>query len=173
MRKVYVRSVIVAAIAIGISACSPSNSKEVDMGVKLPNTEQDKQAILSIVEEMSKSMSAEQSTKHWADDALWFDVPPFASKGLVPARKQFDTEFAKVSSFVVEIVSADTFINGDMAVVCTVQKWNVTKKDGTQLPPMLIRLTDCFERRGGHWKVIHEHSSVPVAPGWDGKIARE
>ena len=28
--------------------------------------------------------------KHWAKDALWFDIPPFASRGIPPAIKMFD-----------------------------------------------------------------------------------
>ena len=41
----------------------------------------DRQAILSIVNEMATSMTGAQSTRHWAPNALWFDIPAFASKG--------------------------------------------------------------------------------------------
>jgi len=47
----------------------------------MTNTEQDREAIVSIVKEMSESMTGAQSTKHWAKDALWFDTPAFASRG--------------------------------------------------------------------------------------------
>jgi hypothetical protein len=53
-----------------------------------PNPQDDRKVLLAIVEEMSKSMTGAQSTKHWANDALWFDVPPFASKGVEPARRE-------------------------------------------------------------------------------------
>ena len=140
------------------------------MEARSPSTEQDKKVLLSIVEEMSKSMTGVQSTKHWASDALWFDVAPFASKGVGPARAQFDKEFGKLASFVVEISESETFIHGDMGVVCSVQRWNIVPKDGSAPSHLLIRQTDCFERRQGQWRIIHEHSSVPAFQGWDGKI---
>jgi hypothetical protein len=31
-------------------------------------------------------------------------------------------------------------------------------------------ITDCFERRNGEWKLIHQHASVPFGGGWDSKI---
>ena len=37
----------------------------------------DKEALISIVREMTESMTGAQSTRHWAEDALWFDIPPF------------------------------------------------------------------------------------------------
>jgi hypothetical protein len=46
----------------------------------------DEKALTDIVKEMATSMTAEQSTRHWADDALWFDIPAFASRGLEPAK---------------------------------------------------------------------------------------
>lgn len=49
--------------------------------------EEDKEIIISIVKEMTESFTGERSTKHWGDDALWFDIPPFASKGIKPAVK--------------------------------------------------------------------------------------
>ena len=140
------------------------------MRTALSGFEQDEEALLSILKEMCTSMTGAQSTKQWASDAIWFDVAPFASKGIEAALKQFNSAFGQLSSFVIDILRTDTFINGDMGILCSVQKWNIVTKDGTHVPPMLVRQTNCFERREGEWKVIHEHSSVPGSQGWDGKI---
>jgi ketosteroid isomerase-like protein len=35
---------------------------------------------------------------------------------------------------------------------------------------LVVRETDCFERRNGEWKLIHQHASVPAGGEWDGKI---
>jgi ketosteroid isomerase-like protein len=35
---------------------------------------------------------------------------------------------------------------------------------------LLVRETDCFERREGEWQLIHQHASVPSGGDWDGKI---
>jgi len=55
--------------------------------------DKDREAIIAIVKEMAESMTGAQSTRHWAVDALWFDIPPFASKGVQPALDMFDRVF--------------------------------------------------------------------------------
>ena len=42
------------------------------------NTAKDEKTLIAIVKEMAESMTGAQSTRHWAEDALWFDIPPFA-----------------------------------------------------------------------------------------------
>ena len=35
---------------------------------------------------------------------------------------------------------------------------------------LLVRETDCFEKRDGEWKLIHQHASLPAGGEWNGKI---
>lgn len=136
------------------------------------SVKRDKEILLSIVKEMTQSMTGAQSTRHWAEDALWFDIPAFASRGVQPALKFFDRVFSNFRSCEVEILEADTVMNGNMGIVCTVQKVNVVMKGGdTKL--LLVRETDCFEKREGGWKLIHQHASVPSGGEWDGKIVTD
>ena len=129
----------------------------------------DKQAILSIVNEMATSMTGAQSTRHWAPDALWFDIPAFASKGIEPARKMFDGVFGNFTACKVDIVETDVMLNGDIGIVCTVQRTNIEFKNG-DTRTVLSRVTDCFEKRDNEWQLIHEHASVPAGGDWDGKF---
>jgi ketosteroid isomerase-like protein len=142
------------------------------MEVKYPlveNVTNDKEILISIVEEMAESMTGAQSTRHWAEDVLWFDIPAFASKGVQPALKMFDSVFSLFKSCKAEILEMDIFTNGNMGIVCTVQKINiVTKKDDAKT--ILIRQTDCFEKRNNVWQLFHQHASVPSGGQWDGKI---
>lgn len=46
----------------------------------MTTAERDKEAIIAIVHEMADPMTGAQSTRHWAEDVLWFDIPPFASR---------------------------------------------------------------------------------------------
>lgn len=140
---------------------------------QISEIDDNKKIMLAIVDEISKSMTGAQSTRHWADNAVWFDIPPFASKGIKPAVKVFDEAFGQLNSIRVEFLETETFINGDMGVVCTIQRWQIELKDGSTPPPVLVRQTNCFERQNGEWKVIHEHSSIPSSPGWDGKFVTE
>lgn len=129
----------------------------------------DQEILISIVKEMSESMTGAQSTRHWAEDALWFDIPPFASKGVKPALEMFDRVFGTFQSCTVEILETETVVNGDMGIVCTVQAVKVVLKSGDS-KTMLVRETDCFERRDGKWLLIHQHASIPAGGKWDGKI---
>lgn len=131
---------------------------------------EDKEILLAIIDEIAKSMTGEQSTRHWAANAVWFDIPAFASIGVEPAKKLFDEVFGQLKSNKVEIIETKTFINGDMGVVCSIQKWSMEMQNGEKPTPLLVRQTNCFERQNGQWKVIHEHSSVPSTSGWDGKF---
>ena len=129
----------------------------------------DKDTLVTIVKEMAASMSGAQSTRHWADDALWFDIPPFASRGIQPALKFFDKVFGGFQSCKVDLLETDVRVNGDMGIVCTVQSVNVVLKSG-DTKHLVVRETDCFERHDGDWKLIHQHASVPAGGEWDGKI---
>lgn len=133
------------------------------------NTDKDKKTIISIVKEMAESMTAQQSTKHWSEDVLWFDIPPFASRGVQPARKFFDKVFSNFKSLKVEILETFIFLNGNMGIVCTVQQVNVVLKSGDK-KSLFVRETDCFEKRRNEWQLIHQHASVPSGGAWDGKI---
>ncbi|MDR0868766.1 MAG: nuclear transport factor 2 family protein [Planctomycetota bacterium] len=133
----------------------------------------DKEVIIAIINEMAESMTGAQSTKHWTEDTIWFDIPAFAAKGIKPASQFFDKAFSGLKSFKIDILSMETVINGDMAFVFMVQRFNTVSKDGTVNKPFLVRQTDCFEKRSGEWKVIHEHTSMPKGAEWDGKIVTE
>jgi ketosteroid isomerase-like protein len=135
--------------------------------------EKDREAIVAIIKEMAESMTGAQSTKHWAEDTIWFDIPAFASKGIKPASQFFDKAFSGLKSFKIDILEMETIINGNMAFVFMVQRFNVVSKDGTINTPFVVRQTDCFEKRNGEWKVVHEHTSVPKGTEWDGKIVTE
>ena len=130
----------------------------------------DEAALIEIVKEMSESMTGEQSTRHWAEDALWFDIPPFASRGLKPAVAMFNKVFGGFRSCDVDILKTDVILNGDMGVVCTIQRVSVVLKNGAS-KVLLVRETDCFERRDDKWQLFHQHASVPSGGEWDGTIA--
>ena len=133
------------------------------------SAEKDQAVLVSIVREMSESMTGAQSTRHWAKDALWFDIPPFASRGVQPALKFFDKVFGSFESCKVDILETDTVVNGSMGIVCTIQRVHVVLKNGgTKV--LLVRETDCFEKRDNEWQLIHQHASVPAGGEWDGKI---
>jgi ketosteroid isomerase-like protein len=69
----------------------------------------------------------------------------------------------------VDILEMDIVVNGSMGLVCTIQGVNVVLKTG-DAKRLVVRETDCFEKRYGEWKLIHQHASVPSGGEWDGKV---
>jgi ketosteroid isomerase-like protein len=130
----------------------------------------DREFLLSVVREMTKSMTGKQSTKHWAKDALWYDIPPFASRGIEPAIKMFDTVFNSFKSCNVSILETDVIMSETMGVVCTIQKIDVVFKDSSNRI-IMVRETDVFKKDdNGRWILVHQHASTPSGGDWDGKI---
>jgi ketosteroid isomerase-like protein len=132
----------------------------------------DKETLIAIVKEMTESFSGTESTKNWSDDALWFDIPPFASKGITPAQQMFDKVFAGMKSCKIAIKETEITLSAEIGVVCTVQEVTIVFKDGKQ-KTMFVRETDCFKKSGDTWKLFHQHASVPAGEEWDGKIMTE
>jgi ketosteroid isomerase-like protein len=53
--------------------------------------------------------------------------------------------------------------------VCTIHRVNVVLKNGGP-KRLMVRETDCFQKRDKKWQLIHQHASVPAGGEWDGKI---
>ena len=56
-----------------------------------------------------------------------------------------------------------------LPIFAGLQRVNVVLKTG-DAKRLVVRETDCFERRNGEWKLIHQHASVPSGGDWDGKV---
>lgn len=128
----------------------------------------DKQIIEEIIQNIAASFSGAQSTRDWTKETIWYDAAPYASVGAEKARKVFDEAFGNLKSCDVTILDMRTRVNGDAALVCSVQKWDTVNGDGSVNPPFMMRQTDYLEKQNGTWKVLHEHTSM--AQGWDGTI---
>jgi ketosteroid isomerase-like protein len=139
----------------------PANKKQ--------TLEKDKADLISIVKEMTESTTGAQSTKHWSEDALWFDIPPFASKGIAPAIKMFDNVFKNFKSIKIDILETEVILSDNMGVVCTIQKVAIIFQNDIG-KTLLVRETDCFKKINDNWVLVHQHASVPSGGEWDGKI---
>ena len=79
----------------------------------------------------------------------------------------FDRVFGGFKSCDIDILEEDVKINGDIGIVCTIQKAKIVLKNG-ETKRAWVRQTDCFERRDGEWKLFH--ASSPAGGDCDGKI---
>ncbi|MBP3709678.1 MAG: hypothetical protein J6I73_04670 [Treponema sp.] len=82
----------------------------------------DKECVESIIKDSAKSFSGEQSTKHWTNKTIWFDAAPYACIGKENAKHVFDEAFGNLQTCTVKIIDMRTFINGNSALVCSVQR---------------------------------------------------
>lgn len=81
----------------------------------------------------------------------------------------FDRVFSGFASCNVEFLEMEATVNGNMGIVCTVQKVHIVLKSG-ETRQVVARQTDCFEKRENEWQLIHQHASVPSGGAWDGTI---
>jgi ketosteroid isomerase-like protein len=95
--------------------------------------------------------------------------PALCLAGYSACIEVFDRVFGSFQSCKVDILETDVVVNGNMGLVCTIQRVSVVLKTG-DAKRLAVRETDCFERRNGEWKLIHQHASVPSGGDWDGKV---
>jgi len=131
--------------------------------------QRDSDRLISIVKAMTESSTGEQATKHWAKDALWFDIPAFASRGIVPAAKMFDSVFKNFKSCEIDILETEVIMSSNMGIVCTIQKVEIVFHNDIN-KALFVRQTDCFKQLNDTWMLVHQHASVPSGGEWDGKI---
>ena len=66
-----------------------------------------------------------------------------------------------------------TTITNDLACLTARAVFAALAPDGTELRSMQNRLTWVLQPDGNSWKIIHEHTSVPLGPDLKGLLARE
>ncbi|MBL7649626.1 MAG: nuclear transport factor 2 family protein [Candidatus Hydrogenedentes bacterium] len=102
---------------------------------------------------------------HYADDLVHFDaIPPFQSRGASGLRDgwesclpHFPDRFGMASDQLA-IFGAD-----DSAAAHWIWRFTDLPEDHPALTTCL-RATAILKRRGGEWKIVHEHCSVPFDP---------
>ena len=54
-------------------------------------------------------------------------------------------------------------VSGDLAYAHWIQRFTGPEKDHPA-QQMWLRITGCYKRSGGTWRIVHEHVSVPFDP---------
>ena len=123
----------------------------------------DQIAIRSILGDGTNAMFgkvADLALQAFSDDAVTYDLaPPLWSVGVDKARLQawFDSWDGPIGWAMGELV---VDVGGDLAVARGLGHMVGTKKSGENVD-LWTRVTMCFERRAGKWKIVHRHASVP------------
>jgi ketosteroid isomerase-like protein len=126
-------------------------------------TEEVRRIILAAMANWS-ALDADANAAYYtaADDAVFFDFSPMQYLGW----ESYKNEIKQVSEAIREF---QITLNDDLIVHCAGKiawasatwKMDFHYKDGTKRH-LEGRLTEILEKRGGHWKIVHEHASVPT-----------
>ena len=98
---------------------------------------------------------------NYANDAVIFNVkPPFQIAGRSDWEQVWRTSLAHFpASFAMETKDLEVQLSGDLAVVHYLYRFS-----GLPGKQSWIRITGVYQRTGSHWRIVHEHHSVPFDP---------
>ncbi|MGA3226898.1 MAG: nuclear transport factor 2 family protein [Acidobacteriaceae bacterium] len=121
--------------------------------------------IRQLVEHRSQAIRSrdfERSTSMMAADYLLFDVvDPLQSKGASAARNRAREWFATFQGPIgYEIHDLKINAGNEVGFSHGLNHVSATKLDGNPLD-MWWRVTVCYRKIDGRWKIAHEHNSVP------------
>jgi ketosteroid isomerase-like protein len=125
---------------------------------------QQEAAILDIIAAMALARynkdAAAIAAPYAPDAAIDNLAPPLTHRGINIAKTQawLDTWDGPIT---IEPRDFKVAVAGDLAVAHGYMRMQGTKIDPPAKPDFWMRETLVFERRGGTWTIVHEHTSVP------------
>ena len=117
------------------------------------------EAVLDAVRDGHRRKDAASIGAQFADDAVFYDLaPPLAHGPDVDGLAQWLAGWK--GPVEIEERNLKITVSGDLAVCHGLQHVSATTREGERAE-WWHRLTLCLARRGGDWKIVHEHTSVP------------
>lgn len=96
----------------------------------------------------------------YADDAVIYDLaPPLGRRGI---NRGGIAEWLATWDGPIRFdgKEVELHVDGDIAYMTALNQMRGTKSDGQEVD-LWFRTTMCFRRKGGAWRITHDHSSVP------------
>lgn len=125
---------------------------------------QDEADILAVIDALLKAnhdKDAAAFAAPFAPDAAVFNLaPPLVHHGIDLREKQawLDSWATPVD---IESRHLNVTVSGDLAICHGFLHLSGTKKGPEGQVSFWMRETLCLERKGGGWRIVHEHASVP------------
>jgi len=132
------------------------------------NSAQDQAQLRQLISDWRSALSArnlDRLVEHYAPNVVFFDaVPPYEHRGVNAYRQTWEAMFPHLPPRIEsEIRDLNITVNGDVAFMhCLNQIINSETREAATCG--WVRVTACYERQQGVWKVVHEHVSVPFDP---------
>jgi ketosteroid isomerase-like protein len=136
----------------------------VTLNTPVSSVSKDETDILALAESMFKAnhdKDADAFARPFTLDAAVFNLaPPLVHHGinLQEKRAWFDSWSTPVD---LEPRNLKVTVSGNLAFCHGFLRMSGTKKGAEREVDFWMRETLCFERVGGDWKIVHEHTSVP------------
>ena len=106
----------------------------------------------------------------YAPDARVFDTwGVWCYEGVAARRAAIDGWFSSLGDERVQVtfedVRVDTSPGADLALLSATGRFAAVSPAGAELRSMQNRLSWGLRRQGGGWRILHEHTSVPIGFG--------
>jgi len=124
----------------------------------------EKAEILAVIDGMKQARHDKNvhalAAPYTADAAIFSLAPPLVHRGIDVAETQ---AWLNTWEGPIEITPQDfeVHVSGDIAFCHGYMRMDGIKKGADQPISFWMRETLCLERKGGAWRVVHEHTSVP------------
>ena len=128
----------------------------------LADSRADEAAVIGIEQDMAAAQTAAAFTASWDDHVAWYDVGPGQVDGLAAARANLTNQFARFASLKQTIVRLKVKVEGNMAFAYSLQHFVGFEAVTHKRVEATFRQTDCFMKKAGRWKLVHQHASYPV-----------
>jgi len=94
---------------------------------------------------------------------LYDYIAPLQYTGATAVRANFDKAFSNAKNLKGKFLELKVVADEKMGVAHSLQHFTWTDKDGKP-GEGTFRVTDCFHKVNGQWKVFHTHISFPIDP---------
>jgi len=129
-----------------------------------PGKEADIKAIREIEEGFLVAKTGKEVAAEFSQDAVMFDPMPPTFDGHAAIESHMTELFSQIKNPRWEMLSLRIETDKDLAFAFSTQR--VTMGGGGTIPnELIIRVTDCYRKIDGKWKVVHNHTSLPVDMG--------
>jgi len=139
---------------------SPVNRQ--DDSVEEESAEGDILAVFAAVATAHRDRDAAGIVAHYAPDAVVFDLSPPLRSRLVACSEGVQTWLDTWDGPIeLELRDFEVSVSGDIAYGHGYQRMAGKTKPGGEVVDFWMRLSVGLRRRGGRWRIVHEHTSVP------------
>lgn len=134
--------------------------------VAVNNTTTDESEIRQIIDNWVSSVRAKDIDglmSHYANDSVFFDImPPLKHQGNSAYKKLWEQCFPYFEGSIdYSIRDLNIAIGSDVAFSHSLNRMSGTITNGEKIDNWM-RVTVCYQKIDGQWKIVHDHVSVPI-----------